>query len=222
MTGAAVDSIVVGLTVIGVNVAMIERRRRWPDVPPPRWPDEKRPYDLWLLYNLWRPFEVLSVVACARAVAHFGDSATEPYLRGVFAVAAVGLASYLFVIGPMFRPHSALSSVRPFDPREPIGLRSDPRVERQGQELVDEYDRINAMSSDDRLGLARQPGLPVNTQLALALGDDPKVLDALAGRADLDPATEFYIDDSRIRISSRPRRPRTSKTTHRHDERPEH
>jgi hypothetical protein len=116
MTGAAVDSIVVGLTVIGVNVAMIERRRRWPDGPPPRWPDEKRPYDLWLLYNLWRPFEVLSVVACARAVAHFGDSATEPYVRGVFAVAAVGLAGYLFVIGPMFRPHSALSSVRPFDP----------------------------------------------------------------------------------------------------------
>lgn len=199
-TQAVVNSVLLVVVTAGVVAAAARSRRRghWHPLSAARRPT----YLEWYFANVWRPLVVISGLACARSLTHFKSSPSEFDFRVAFIVCTAGAGVYLYALGPWLRPHTVLSSFRPYDGSETHGSSVHHRPD-EGELLLAEYQRVAAMTGEDRIALARQPVLSVDTQLALTLDDNPEVLDALRVRPDLDPAADFYLRDSLKRISNR-------------------
>jgi DivIVA domain-containing protein len=76
-----------------------------------RWPSPDIPYDEWFKGNWIRPGILVMMLAELRALTHFSGSGLAVPIQATVYVAAGLSVIYLFVVGPLFRPQTLLSSV---------------------------------------------------------------------------------------------------------------
>ncbi len=113
-TQAEAMGVILVLILVGTLFAKIRRRSR--GIPRRSWPFLHPPYDQWFAGNILRPLAVLSVLAELRALAHFSVNRLAGSAQVAVFVAAGLAAVYLFVLGPIWRPQTILTSVAPMIP----------------------------------------------------------------------------------------------------------
>jgi hypothetical protein len=193
LSGAQIDAgIVAAILVCSVGSKLW---KRWKGKERPRWKYPTPPYDRWLTFNAFRPATVLMAIGSLRALAHFSDSRYAGQTEVALFIACGLTAIFLYVIGPLLRPQSILSSVAPFDPKVTKSLREIESSLSGHDELQKAQDRLRELDHSAQVALATSPNLTVSEQVALATWGDPEILNLLSKRADLNPAAEFRISE---------------------------